>query len=180
MCWREIFSYLDLIMTGTKRARLTADDLLRRQERPNAKKARVLPTTDSTEEGSASEVSENSLLDDRRDYNSEYDSEDESEDGNVEFSLSNAVQNRLRPSVPSANTKHFKPSDISFSSLGISAPLQAALSAMSIRTPTEVQAACIPPLLSGLHHRFCHTIPPHTSFSFTRQRLYRECQNGFR
>ncbi|KAJ6614301.1 P-loop containing nucleoside triphosphate hydrolase protein [Mycena sp. CBHHK59/15] len=33
--------------------------------------------------------------------------------------------------------------------MGISAPLQLALTSMSIRTPTEVQAACIPPLLQG-------------------------------
>ena len=38
---------------------------------------------------------------------------------------------------------------ITFSSLGISSPLQAALKSMSIKLPTEVQAACIPPLLEG-------------------------------
>ena len=37
-----------------------------------------------------------------------------------------------------------------FASLGISLPLQAALSSMSIRMPTEIQVACIPPLLSGI------------------------------
>ncbi len=37
----------------------------------------------------------------------------------------------------------------SFASLGISAPLQATLASMSIKNPTEVQAACIPPLLAG-------------------------------
>ena len=36
-----------------------------------------------------------------------------------------------------------------FSSLGISVPLQVALKSMSIKLPTEVQAACIPPLLEG-------------------------------
>ena len=36
-----------------------------------------------------------------------------------------------------------------FSSLGISATLQTALKSMSIKLPTEVQAACIPPLLEG-------------------------------
>jgi ATP-dependent RNA helicase DDX49/DBP8 len=41
------------------------------------------------------------------------------------------------------------PAPPSFSALGISPPLQAALASMSIRTPTPVQAACIPPLLSG-------------------------------
>ncbi|KAF8842294.1 DEAD-domain-containing protein [Paxillus ammoniavirescens] len=33
--------------------------------------------------------------------------------------------------------------------MGVSAPLDAALRRMSIRTPTEIQAACIPPLLAG-------------------------------
>ena len=37
----------------------------------------------------------------------------------------------------------------SFSELGISTPLQAALASMSIRKPTEVQTACIPVLLAG-------------------------------
>jgi ATP-dependent RNA helicase DDX49/DBP8 len=37
--------------------------------------------------------------------------------------------------------------------MGISTPLQAALNSMSIRTPTEVQAACIPPLLLGKYLR---------------------------
>ena len=37
-----------------------------------------------------------------------------------------------------------------FSSLGISPPLLSALSKMAIHTPTEIQRACIPPLLAGL------------------------------
>ena len=37
----------------------------------------------------------------------------------------------------------------SFASMGISSTLLAALSKMSIRNPTEIQAACIPPLLQG-------------------------------
>ncbi|KAG8926532.1 putative RNA helicase [Tulasnella sp. 418] len=40
-------------------------------------------------------------------------------------------------------------SQADFSSLGISAQLVASLHAMSIRVPTPVQAACIPPLLAG-------------------------------
>lgn len=38
---------------------------------------------------------------------------------------------------------------LSFSELGISTPLQAALASMSIRKPTEVQTTCIPVLLAG-------------------------------
>ena len=37
----------------------------------------------------------------------------------------------------------------SFQSFGISPALLAALSGMSITTPTEIQAACIPPILAG-------------------------------
>jgi ATP-dependent RNA helicase DDX49/DBP8 len=39
---------------------------------------------------------------------------------------------------------------VTFSSLGISPSLLAALSKMAIRAPTEIQQACIPPLLAGL------------------------------
>ncbi|OCH92184.1 DEAD-domain-containing protein [Obba rivulosa] len=42
-----------------------------------------------------------------------------------------------------------RPLPTSFTSLGISSSLLNALSKMSIRAPTEVQAACIPPLLTG-------------------------------
>lgn len=38
---------------------------------------------------------------------------------------------------------------VSFESLGICTSLRKALGSMSIRAPTEVQMACIPPLLSG-------------------------------
>jgi ATP-dependent RNA helicase DDX49/DBP8 len=37
-----------------------------------------------------------------------------------------------------------------FTSLGISSPLRAALQIMSITNPTEVQSACIPPILLGV------------------------------
>lgn len=44
-----------------------------------------------------------------------------------------------------------------FTSLGISSPLRAALKSMSITNPTEVQSACIPPILSGVFPiRFLH------------------------
>ncbi|KAG1806870.1 DEAD-domain-containing protein [Suillus plorans] len=37
----------------------------------------------------------------------------------------------------------------SFGDMGVAPPLSAALARMSIRAPTEIQAACIPPLLEG-------------------------------
>ncbi|KAK0191036.1 DEAD-domain-containing protein [Armillaria mellea] len=53
------------------------------------------------------------------------------------------------PSQPSPAPTAATSKTASFSDLGISTTLQAALTSMSIRAPTEVQAACIPPLLSG-------------------------------
>jgi ATP-dependent RNA helicase DDX49/DBP8 len=38
---------------------------------------------------------------------------------------------------------------VTFTSLGISPPLLSALSKMAIHAPTEIQQACIPPLLAG-------------------------------
>jgi ATP-dependent RNA helicase DDX49/DBP8 len=35
--------------------------------------------------------------------------------------------------------------------MGVSSSLVSAMSKMSIHTPTEIQAACIPPLLDGMH-----------------------------
>ncbi|KJA30020.1 hypothetical protein HYPSUDRAFT_126454 [Hypholoma sublateritium FD-334 SS-4] len=49
--------------------------------------------------------------------------------------------------TPAADTSN--PRASSFSSLGISTQLQGALKAMSIKAPTDVQSACIPPLLAG-------------------------------
>jgi len=45
-----------------------------------------------------------------------------------------------------ASTRGIQPT---FASLGVSSLLQNALKGMSIKVPTEVQAACIPPLLEG-------------------------------
>jgi ATP-dependent RNA helicase DDX49/DBP8 len=42
-----------------------------------------------------------------------------------------------------------------FTELGVSSPLVRALGTMSIRTPTPVQAACIPPLIAGMCHGSC-------------------------
>ncbi|KAJ3513088.1 hypothetical protein NMY22_g15146 [Coprinellus aureogranulatus] len=63
----------------------------------------------------------------------------------------------LKKEVDSLDEEDAKPPSLqsnplpvtTFASLGISAPLRAALKSMSITSPTEVQAACIPPILSG-------------------------------
>lgn len=56
------------------------------------------------------------------------------------------VQLRLSPLCSLTRTLEM---DASFSSLGVSDFLVRALGAMAIRLPTEVQQACIPPILQG-------------------------------
>lgn len=63
---------------------------------------------------------------------------------NFEFSRFN-----VKPRATRATPAFEAPVPSSFQSLGIAPSLQVALSGLSISTPTEVQVACIPPLLSG-------------------------------
>ncbi|KAF7301317.1 hypothetical protein MIND_00696800 [Mycena indigotica] len=74
--------------------------------------------------------------------------DDSSDDTPVPFQTN---LSRLVNHKPRSRTDHEVPGHkpTSFATLGISPSLQSALSAMSIKTPTEVQAACIPPLLRG-------------------------------
>ncbi|KDR83799.1 hypothetical protein GALMADRAFT_133209 [Galerina marginata CBS 339.88] len=135
----------------------TIDDLLRKQERPPRKKRRLSESQSSSDadsalnnedEGQESAEEENSL-------NDESDSEDQLE----------SFQNQETETVPPtlivvedrlawfsqrtwAETRqktlqHIVPPQVSsFASLEISIPLQTALKSMSIKAPTEVQAAC--------------------------------------
>jgi ATP-dependent RNA helicase DDX49/DBP8 len=67
--------------------------------------------------------------------------------GRVKFSLTR----ELHPKDKISPAAHVKPIG-SFADMGVAPPLNAALARISIRAPTEIQAACIPPLLAGL---FC-------------------------
>ena len=151
--------------TSTKRRALTTDELMRTLEEPHRKRARLSSIT-----GTSVTSNPNSH---HRDYSGEEDnstgsfegeSSGASEDEGDQFSIDLDLDSEFlsHPELPSRfafsrdrdTTQHpnphlFKPTPTSFSSMDISPPLQAALNNMSIRTPTEVQAACIPPLLSG-------------------------------
>ena len=113
-----------------------SDDLLKQQEQPLRKKRRLsYSELENDEASSESGSDEHSSL----------------SDGGfqVDWSLGphSRVSNRIAPS-PKLKTD-LPEKSYTFSSLGISVPLQAALKSMSIKLPTEVQAACIPPLLEG-------------------------------
>ncbi|KAL0949776.1 hypothetical protein HGRIS_009815 [Hohenbuehelia grisea] len=54
-----------------------------------------------------------------------------------------------KPDAAAGGSSSTPKAKATFSSLGVSQPLQTALSSMSIKLPTEIQAACLPPLLAG-------------------------------
>ncbi|KAF8897484.1 P-loop containing nucleoside triphosphate hydrolase protein [Infundibulicybe gibba] len=122
-------------MPDTKRKGLTTDDLLRRQEEPHRKRSRFSPVYDS---GSDELGNDDDLEDDGGD--------DVLGSDNNNHTLFSRVS--IKPKEQPTRSRNL-PLTPSFASFGISQPLQDALAAMSIRTPTEVQIACIPPLLAG-------------------------------
>ncbi|KAG5639005.1 hypothetical protein H0H81_007913 [Sphagnurus paluster] len=169
--------------TSKKRGALSADDLLRKLEGPQRKKARLSVAgldsdsddvvsdasvddeeraslgsdEDGSEDGDEEEEDKKGEEDKEEESGEEADGdEEEDEDDGQPAQLqvqdrfgSSLERRKQKTSDTTANATPNPPKDVSFSSLGIAAPLQAALSSMSIRTPTEVQAACIPPLLAG-------------------------------
>ncbi|KAH9938315.1 P-loop containing nucleoside triphosphate hydrolase protein [Fomitopsis serialis] len=72
------------------------------------------------------------------------------DDADSRFGLSRmtVVSRSSKPTQPEA-PKPARTRPTSFESLGISSALLNALTKMSIKSPTEIQAACIPPLLAG-------------------------------
>ena len=165
-------------MPVTKRRALTTDDLMRRQEEPVRKKLRRTPITELHEDGSStgdsstgSRASFDGHETGEEDLGDEIGSHDGSEDisereqtfgtlSEHERFSSSRVQSS-KPCLPIKSNAPLKEQPSSFLSLGVSNDLQAALSAMSIRTPTEVQAACIPPILAGEHSIFISVPAPH-------------------
>lgn len=149
-----------------KRKSLTTDDLLRRQEGPQKRLKtslrRVSPSSSQASDiGSDSETSvggnppiNTADLEDDEDTDAgeveDDDSDDEDKTTLREDSRNDPSSSRftIKPRTDHEPVPRPSPST-SFSGLGISTSLQAALTSMSIRNPTEVQAACIPPLLQG-------------------------------
>lgn len=118
------------MLSGSKINEYSVDELLKRQE---GKKRRLSATDfgglsegDLSSEEKESEPDRNSFV--------------------VEDRLSSLrfARTQKPPTGPTLNSIR-----TTFASLGISLPLQQALTGMSIKVPTEVQAACIPPLLAG-------------------------------
>lgn len=154
-------------MPASKRRALTTDDLMRRQEEPIQKKLRRAPIAElHEEEQSGGDDSPGSFdgHETEEDADEDFESHDDEEDiseaeqtsGTLSvperFSSSRVESSKPRSRIKATDPPKEQPS--SFLSLGVSNDLQAALSAMSIRTPTEIQAACIPPILAGEYSIF--------------------------
>lgn len=158
-----------LKMAGTKRhAALTTDDLMHMQEGPVQKRLRTEPAhhpddvdsdvSQSDGEDSSVESSdiEDGDVDDAEDDPSQpEDNEprDHIEDTNWDSGRFPSRMSSIKPrSSITATTNsplNVAAAPATFTSLNISPPLLSALSKLSIRKPTEVQVACIPPLLQG-------------------------------
>ena len=145
-------------MAGTKRRAITTDDLMRRQEGPDRKRMRRTPVVwrggDSDEEAAVSSDGEEPETEEyaTRKAWSEDNNDADSRDDALEATPSDRFNFSRFASKPRTQLAESMPSQAlpsTFMSLGVSPPLQASLSSMSIRTPTEIQAACIPPLLAG-------------------------------
>ncbi|KAH7908499.1 P-loop containing nucleoside triphosphate hydrolase protein [Hygrophoropsis aurantiaca] len=144
-------------MAKLKRARVTADDLLRMQEDRPRKRPRETPEDPNNSGSNDTDVE--SPYDENEALESVSDNESSS---SLEYSPSSSsapeapsTMDRLSRVTPKHRTEITDPSiqhpllGTSFEMMNISPALQAALSRMSIRVPTEIQAACIPPLLAG-------------------------------
>lgn len=163
-------------MITSKRRTLTTDDLLRRQEEPQKRRRQspVARRVEGEDSGPGEDVDFDLTSEDgevEKD-GSEWESEvEESADSETREETSLFETGRLGHSSESSDllgsrvavkprlvhryrhtlSPEAGPSkQVTFSSLGISPPLLSALSKMAIHTPTEIQRACIPPLLAGL------------------------------
>ena len=133
-------------MINSKRRAPTIDGLLRSQEEPQ-KRYRPSPNLEEHDD-------EGSSVDDCEDSGEES-SEGESDVGPSSESshiLGSRVSIKPKLSGQLSEGKSSGASsskNVTFLSLSISPPLLSALSKMALHTPTEIQRACIPPLLIG-------------------------------
>lgn len=151
-------------MSRLKRRTFTTDDLLRMQEGPERKRLRRDLDTEGTPDtedvrsedsvtakpvnSDSESEDDNSQHEPQRSSEADCEMEDRFSSSRLSFLPRAAKMPHLHTSKPAISPA--RPS--TFASLGISSALLSALSKMSIRVPTEIQAICIPPLLQGESH----------------------------
>ena len=160
-------------MITSKRRTLTTDDLLRRQEEPQKRHKRAYFAQGDEDEDD--DVGEDDDFDsesapegqgvewDGVEWEAGVEESTDSEIGRERPLMEDDPIGRLDESSSLLGSRvivkprlvHQRPlssgarKPVTFSSLGISPPLLSALSKMVVLAPTEIQQACIPPLLAG-------------------------------
>ena len=145
------------MFSGSKRRALTTDDLMRRQESGPRKRQRRARDEDEDSSRGSEEDSQSEGLpaldegEDDEDYPSEILT---GEDDTIPSRFSS---NPRQDTVVKMTTVPSRVSSLplTFAEVGVSSSLVSAMNKMSIHTPTEIQAACIPPLLDGMYFCFC-------------------------
>jgi ATP-dependent RNA helicase DDX49/DBP8 len=145
-------------MITSKRRTPTTDELLRRQEEPQKRHKRPSFAQDEDEDNNTSENDDFDAESAPDDEGVEWDGFecesgfDESTDSEIGKESSSLLGSRVTVKPRLVHQSTLSPDagkPVTFISLGISPPLLSALSKMAIRAPTEIQRACIPPLLAG-------------------------------
>ncbi|KAI9508679.1 P-loop containing nucleoside triphosphate hydrolase protein [Russula earlei] len=144
-------------MISSKRRTPTTDDLLRRQEEPQKrhKKPSLVEIYESDDDNAEDLEVEGDGNEGEESTDSEVSLVELARSGGLDDDsslLGSRISTKPRlvyqpPTSPGAGPSKHK--HVTFSSLGISPPLLSVLSKMAIHTPTEIQRACIPPLLAG-------------------------------
>jgi len=150
------------MLSGSKRRVLTTDDLMRRQELgPRKRQRRAKDEDEDSLRGSEGPTSEEGSQSDGLDEG------EDDEDSTSEIPMSDTGEDDTIPSRFSFNPRqgsvvkmstvpsHVSSLPLTFAEVGVSSSLVSAMNKMSIRTPTEIQTACIPPLLDGMYFYFC-------------------------
>jgi ATP-dependent RNA helicase DDX49/DBP8 len=150
-------------MITSKRRTPTTDDLLRRQEEPQKRQKRpYFAQGDEDEDNDMGEDDDFDFEWDGVEWEAGLGESTDSEIGKESSLMEDDTTGRLDESSILGSRVNVKPrlvhqrpipsgqaKSATFSSLGISPPLLSVLSKMAIHAPTEIQQACIPPLLAG-------------------------------
>jgi ATP-dependent RNA helicase DDX49/DBP8 len=158
-------------MFASKRRTPTTDDLLRRQEEPRKryKESLVIQGDEDEDDHAEDEGDFTWVSESENEAEESIDSETSNGSSPVESALLDESSNLLGSRV-TTKPRHVQQRPLSsisgagssksvtFASLDISPPLLSALSKMAIHAPTEIQRACIPPLLEGPFAPFCFSL----------------------
>jgi ATP-dependent RNA helicase DDX49/DBP8 len=129
----------------------------KRQKRVRDEAEESSPISDEPDPGEASNTEELFAVEDEDDQETTPDIPIQDEEDAIPSRLSFKPR-QSTVTTATATPSHFSSPPQTFVELGVSSSLVAGMNKMSIHTPTEVQIACIPPLLDGMG--FSHLVLP--------------------